>query len=360
MRFVDLLSRFLLNLVISMSQMSVMIEAVYGALGIELPAGGAITPGIIVTMLILTAITIVLVISGGYKGLEKIMTGLLLFILTCFIIVAIKGLMDWHTWKGLAFGLIPKIPADVQVLGADRVRSGFTQLMGIAGQALPSAVFLAYGYFTSNADYSESDLKMNLRKTVLNFGIIWGLFSIVVVVAGTTALHDVYQGTAAIAGEISHFSQIEDLVDAGKVITPAMPGALSFLAPRIFSLGLLGAAFTTLVTVAMTMSYFTLDMFGKDWRYHSGNKPFRWSLIFWFAVPSFLCVFWNLPSLLKAILAMVGNLVPTPISLGIIIYFINKKSLMGNFSAGIGRNIVLVITFAFSLYVLVYGAIRMF
>ena len=350
---------FLLNLVISMSQMSVMIEAAYGALGIELPAGGEVTTGIIVTMLILTTITIVLVVSGGYKGLEKIMTGLLLFILVCFIIVAIKGLLDWRTWKGLAFGLIPKIPADVQVVGADRIRDGFTQLMAIAGQALPSAVFLAYGYFTSNADYSEADLKMNFRKSVLNFGIIWGLFSIVVVVAGTTALHNVYRGTAA-AGGISHFSQIENVIDAGKVISPAMPVAISFLAPRIFSFGLLGAAFTTLVTVAMTMSYFTLDILGKDWRYHSGNKPFRWSLIFWFAVPAFLCVFWNLPSLLKAILAMVGNLIPTPISLGIIIYFINKKSLMGNFTAGIGRNIVLGITCAFSLYVLVYGAIRMF
>lgn len=351
---------FLLNIVISMSQMSVMIEATYGALGIDLPADGAVTLGLLATMAVLTAISVALVVTEGYKGIEKIMTGLLLFILICFIIVAVKGLMDWHTWKGLAMGLVPRIPDNVQVLGSDRVRDGFTQLMAIAGQALPSAVFLAYGYFTSNAEYSENDLKMNFRKTVINLGVIWGLFSIVVVVAGTTALHNVYSGAAVIAGTITNFSQIENVTDAGKVITPALPSAISYLAPRIFSLGLFGAAFTTLVTVAMTMCYFTLDMFGMDWKYHTGNRPFRWLMVFWIVVPAVLCVFWNLPSLLKAILAMVGNLVPTPISVGIIIYFINKKSLMGRFAAGIGRNVVLGITFVFSLYVLVYGVIRTF
>ena len=351
---------FLLNIIINMSQMSVMVEAGYGALGVPLPPGGAASTGMVVTMIIFSVITIVLVIFGGYKGLEKIMTGLLLFILLCFIIVAVKGLMDWHTWKGLALGLVPKIPDSVTVLGTDSIRDGFTQLMAIAGQALPSAVFLAYGYFTSNAEYSEADLTMNFRKSVLNFGIIWGLFSIVVVVAGTTALHNVYRGTVPVVGQIVHFSQIENVYDAGQVITPALPGAVGYLAPRIFSFGLLGAAFTTMVTVAMTMSYFSLDIIGMDWKFHAGNKPFQWLLACWIAVPAFLSVFWNLPALLKAILAMVGNLIPTPISVGIIIYFINKKSLMGRFTAGIGRNVVLCITFVFSLCVLIYGAVRMF
>ena len=50
---------------------------------------------------------------GGYKRVEKIMTALLLVILACFIIVAIKGLLDWRTWIALGRGLVPQVPATV-------------------------------------------------------------------------------------------------------------------------------------------------------------------------------------------------------------------------------------------------------
>ena len=35
------------------------------------------------------------------------MTALLLVILICFIVVAIKGLLDWRTWLALGRGLVP-------------------------------------------------------------------------------------------------------------------------------------------------------------------------------------------------------------------------------------------------------------
>ena len=88
---------------------------------------------------------------GGYKRVEKIMTALLLAILVCFIVVAIKGLVDWRTWPALARGLVPNIPANAPVVGGTGVREGFTQLMAIAGQALPPTVFLTYGYLAANA-----------------------------------------------------------------------------------------------------------------------------------------------------------------------------------------------------------------
>ena len=347
---------FLLNIMVNMGQMSVMVAGTYGMLGKTMPDGGMATKGVIITTIVLTIITLLIVLFGGFKRLVKVMTGLLMLILVCFSIVAIKGLLQWQTWVSLAGGLVPQIPADVNVVGSDGVRGAFTQLMGIAGQALPAGVFLSFGYFTSNAEYTASDVKATFRKNIINFGVIWGLFSVVVVVAGATALHDFYTG----ADGGLHFSQIEKIFDAGYVIAPALPGALKSIAPPIFSLGLLVAGFTTLVSVAMLMAYFCLDIIGKNWKYTEDNTAFRWLLGLWIAVPAILSPFWQLPPLLKNILAMAGNLVLTPIAMIILIYFMNKTEYVKEHTASVTRNIILVTTMLLALYVTVYKAFQMF
>lgn len=351
---------FLLNIVVNMSQFSVMIEATYGVFGMMPPARNDITPGVIAVGVILLLLVLGLVLYGGYKRLEKSMTWLLLLILVCFLIVAFKAFLDWHTWVAVAKGLVPNIPANLPVAGTDPVqfRSGFTQLMSIAGQALPASVFLAYGYFTANANYKAVDLKASFKKTVINMGIIWGAFSVVVVVAGYYALNLVYQGTGA-PGDL-HYSQISTVPQAGMVLAPAMPGFMGFLAYRIFSLGLFAAAFTTLLSVAMIMVYFTLDIVGKDWKITQENKASRITLGLWIAVPAILAPLWKLDALLKAIIAMVGNLILAPLAVLIIMYFVNSKKYVGENTAKTGRNVILIITLLYALFVVMYGTVHDF
>jgi hypothetical protein len=234
------------------------------------------------------------------------------------------------------------------VRGGSEVRSAFTQLMAIAGQSLPAAVFLSYGYFTSNAGVKVEELDQDFKKTALNLGFLWGLFSVVVVVCGVTALHDVY------VGEPLHYSQIASVKQAGAVLTPALPAALSGLATPIFSLGLLAATFTTTVGVGFKMSYFTLDLLGLDWRMREGNRAFYVAFALYVALPGVLAPFWTLPSLVQAILAMAGNLLVAPLAVLIIFYFINRSQL----GSSLVRNALLGLTFAFTLFVVVWGAIR--
>jgi Mn2+/Fe2+ NRAMP family transporter len=184
------------------------------------------------------------------------------------------------------------------------------------------------------------------------------LFSVTVVVAGATALHAFYRGTGA-PGDL-HFSQIESVFNAGKVIAPALPMGLKQIASPIFSIGLFVAGFTTLVSVAMLMTYFTLDILGKNWKYTEDNKAYRGVLALWIAVPALLSPFWVLPALIKSILTMAGNLVLTPLAVGILIYFINKKKYVGAHTAKPVRNLILVITLLFALFVTVYQGIKMF
>jgi hypothetical protein len=345
------------NIVVNMSQMAAMVEGAYGAFG-SLPPPSA-SSGFVLLTVVLTTASVTLAVLGGYKRVERVMTVLLVAKLVCFIIVAAKGLLDYYTWPALAAGLVPRIPADVPVVGDTRVREGFTQMMAIAGQALPPTVFLTYGYLHSNAGYTTADVKRAFWKTVQNLGVIWGLFSIVVIVAGTTALHNVYTGHGPSFLGVSHYSQIQSIPVAGQVLGPAFPGALGFLAPRFFSLGLVGAGFTTLIAVSLTMTYLCMDFARQDWHFTRSNKKFQAVFALWIAVPALLTPFWGLPALLKAIIAMVGNLMLAPVAVAVIFYFVNQRR-MGEFKAGAGRNLVLATTLLFALALAVAGAVRFF
>ena len=340
----------LVNVIVNMSQMSAMVEGTYGAFGMLPPDGADRGMGLAIVTVVLTAATIGAAVFGGYKRVEKIMTALLLVILACFIVVAVKGLLDWQTWLALGGGLVPQIPPDLPVVGTDRTRSGFTQILAIAGQALPPSVLLAYGYLAANSGQRAVDVRASFWKTVQNLGVIWGLFSVVVIVAGATALHAVYTGNGPSYLGVSHYSQIESIPVAGQVLGPA----LGFLAPRFFSLGLIAAAFTTLISVSLTMTYFCLDMARRDWRFTPENRLFQVVFAVWIGVPALIAPFWALPALLKAIIAMVGNLVLAPIAVAVIFYFVNRPSL-GEYRAGPGRNLVLVITGLFALGLVING-----
>lgn len=348
---------FAVNIVVNMSQMAAMVEGAYGAFG-SLPPPSASASFVMLTM-VLTGGSVALAVLGGYKRVERVLTALLLIKLACFIIVAAKGLFDYYTWPALAAGLVPGIPADVPVVGTTRVREGFTQMMAIAGQALPPTVFLTYGYLHANAGYTTADVKRAFWKTVQNLGVIWGLFSIVVIVAGTTALHNIYTGSGPSFLGVSHYSQIESIPVAGQVLGPAFPGALGFLAPRFFSLGLVGAGFTTLISVSLTMTYLCMDVARQDWHFSKQNKKFQVVFALWIAIPALLTPFWGLPALLKAIIAMVGNLLLAPVAVAVIFYFVNQRR-MGEFRANTGRNLVLTVTLLFALVLAVTGVVRFF
>ncbi len=346
----------LVNIVVNMSQMSAMVEGTYGTMGMLPPTAADKPTGLMLVTIALTALTLGAAVLGGYKRVEKIMTALLVVILVCFIVVAVKGLVDWQTWVSLGAGLVPHVPAPVPVEGANRVRDGFTQIMAIAGQALPPSVFLAYGYLAANAGYkgSAEEIRNAFWKTVQNLGVIWGLFSVVVIVAGATALHAVYTGSGPAYLGVTHYSQIESIPVAGQVLGPAFPGVFQFLAPRAFSIGLIAAAFTTLISVSLTMTYFCLDMARRNWHFTPDNRTFKLVFGAWIAVPALVAPFWQLPALLKAILAMVGNLILAPVAVLVIMYFINRPQL-GVFRAGVGRNLILGITVVFALALVVNG-----
>ena len=200
------------------------------------------------------------------------------------------------------------------MVGDARTRGGLTQVLAIAGQALPPSVMLAYGYLAANAGQTSADIGPAFKKTVINLGVVWGLFSVMVIVAGTTALHDVYTGEGPEYLGVSHYSQIESIPVAGQVLGPAFPGRPGFSrATVLFARPHRGGVHDAHLGVAH--DDLLLPGHGApELAIHARQHALQGRVCLWIVIPSLLAPFWKLPALLKAILAMVGNLVLAPVA----------------------------------------------
>ena len=146
-----------------------------------------------------------------------------------------------------------------------------------------------------------------------NLGIVWGLFSVMVIVAGSTALHAVYTGAGPPYLGVSHYSQIESIPVAGQVLGPAFPGALGFLAPALLlARPHRGGVHDTDFGVADDDLLLPRHGEARTGASRRTTRTFKKVFAVWIAVPALIAPFWKLPALLKAILAMVGNLVLAP------------------------------------------------
>ena len=242
--------------------------------------------------------------------------------------MALRGFQEL---PAILAGLVPRVPPDLPVPGTDTVRDSFLSIRSIAGAALAAAPILSFSYFTSDDKARKEDLPRYFWKAVISLGVIFGIYSILVLVAGGFALYP-----------LENHAEIFRVHDAGRVLTQALPGSLGALGPKIFAIGLFCCGLTTFVVVAQLMCYFCLDTLGLDWRYTRENRRFRWLLAFWIVVPGLLAPFWKFPALLKIILLMGINIVIVPMAIIIILYLINKRSIMGDDKANIGRNLFLL------------------
>jgi Mn2+/Fe2+ NRAMP family transporter len=338
-----LLVMVLFNVFVNMAQMDVMTESFLSILGYYSPGEDAAAEvksrymyAEIALSLLFSGGLVALLLSGGYKRAQIFMTGLLFFMFLCFFVVALRGFQEL---PAILAGLIPSIPQDLQVPDSEKVRDSYLSIRSIAGGALAAAPILSFSYFTSDDKATPEDLPKYFKKAVISLGVIFGLYSVLVLVSGGFALYP-----------LDNSAQIEKVEEAGRVLKQALPGALGGLGPKIFAAGLFCCGLTTLVVVAQLMCYFCLDGIGRDWKYTKENTAFRWLLVFWIVFPAVLAPLWEFPVLPKMILLMGINIVIVPVAIVIIMYLINKRSLMGDYKASPLRNLFLVASLVLSLW----------
>jgi len=286
----------------------------------------------IIASVLLACAVLWLILFRGYKRMQKIMTMLLIFMFLCFMAIALQSFQDAGA---ILSGLIPHFPADLAVSGGDTVRLSSSTVIAIVGSAIAPGALLAIPYLSADARDEGLDLKRDFRKCVINFGLIFGAYSAFILMAGGYALHP-----------LPNHAEIETVQAAGQVLSSALfPGARS-VGPLIFSIGLFIAAMTTMIVCVHIILYTSLDMLRKPWSFSPDNRLYRQMMIGVTLFISIIAPLWSFPAMLKVVLLMGVNVLVLPAIIAALLYLVNQRSVMGENTASLGRNVMLVGCFA--------------
>lgn len=330
------------HFLIVMGQMSVMTSALMSVFGFHPPdvaASADYLQGYRVAEIVLSLVCggaiLWLVLAQGYERMQKAMSLLMVLMFICFLTVALRGLSEL---PDILAGFVPQLPADLPRSGGAEPRVATSSIIAMVGAAIAPAALLGMPYLRADDDSPDRDLGRDLRNSVVNLGVIFGAYAIFIVIAGGFALYP-----------LANHAEIEAVHQASGVLQGAFPDALAFAGPTIFSLGVFMAAVTTLVVAAQLSVYFSLDMLGRNWRFTTDNKLYHRVLVAFVMGAAVLAPFWSFPALLKVILLMGINVVVIPLVFVIVIYLVNRHSVVGNHTAEWWRNALLAAGLATSI-----------
>ena len=317
------------HFLVTMGQLSVMVSAGKALIALPAAAGSESMPIDIGLSLVLAVATLWLLFSRGYSRLERIMTFLMVLMLLCFLVVGLRGLVEW---RAVLTGFVPSLPPDLPLPDGGGTRVATSSIIAMVGAAIAPAALLGLPYLSADAGGSRRELDSAFRKAVINLGFVFGAYAMLVVVAGGFALFPL-PGHAGLA----------DVREASAVLRGVLPGSFSGLGPVVLTVGLFTAAMTTLVVAAQVTTYFVLDLLGLDWRFTAGNRRFHVLLAVFVLGAAALAPLWDFPALLKVILLMGINVVVIPIVYVIVIALSNSRAVMRGVRAEAWRNVILVL-----------------
>jgi Mn2+/Fe2+ NRAMP family transporter len=321
-----------------MSQLSVMTTAFLTLVGMDpeavdaTPVQAARDSALEVgTSFALACLVAWLVLSHGYQRMQRVMTVLMVSMFVCFLLIALRSFSEIGD---ILRGFVPAIPDDLSVPDRDTARLSTGSIIAIVGSTLAPGSLLAIPYLSSDAARVRGRLTLreDLHKFMVNLGLIFGAYSIFILIAGGFALYP-----------LANHAGIETVHDAGQVLTKALPRSLNFVGPVIFTLGLFVAAMTTLVICVQIVIYLSLDMLNKPWKFSGENRLYNRLGILVTVAIGVLAPVWNFPAMLKVILMMGVNVFVVPLVIGAMIYLLNRRAVMGPHTAGASRNTLLAL-----------------
>jgi len=322
-----------IHFLVTMGQLSVMVSAFRAlvpwtstAVATSGPAPLLLDMGLSVG---LAVATLWLLFSRGYARLERIMTFLMVLMLLCFLIVGLRGLGEW---RAILAGFVPTLPADLPLPDGSGVRVATNSIIAMFGAAIAPAALLGLPYLCADSGGSRHELDSAFRKAVINLGVVFGAYAMLVVIAGGFALFP-----------LDNHASLADVPRASAVLRGVLPGSFAALGPMVFTIGLFTAAMTTLVVAAQVTAYFILDMLRLDWRFTAGNRRYHVLLAVFVLAAATLAPLWDFPALLKVILLMGINVVAIPIIYVIIIALCNSQAVMRQVTAEPWRNVILIL-----------------
>lgn len=275
---------------------------------------------------ILAAIMVYTLLNGRYSLIEKILTVFvalmgLSFILTSFMVIPDAG--------AVIKGLIPNIPSEANAA---------LIVTGMIGTTMGGVLYVVRSVTIKQKDWKLDDLKFEKRDAFISSALMF-LLSIAVMASAA--------GTLFPKG-----LHIENAIDMIRLLEPlAGRFAISIFVAGIVCAGL-SSLYPHYMLVPLLLSDYKHEKLDfKKWR----NRAI---VIFYASLGLVVPVFGGSPVLVM-IASQAFTLVITPVVIILMMILINKPSLMGEYKASIGMNIILSIIFIFSLIMSGIGAVAL-
>ena len=265
-------------------------------------------------------IAFMLLYLGSYKTLEKVFISLVLMMSVSFVLTALLTKPDI---KEVLLGLfIPSIPND----------SLFNIIALVGTTVVPYNLFL-HASLVREKWNSSDDLQSVRRDTFLSIGL-GGLVSIAIIIS---------------AAEINS-TVVKDALDLAKGLEPLYGKSAKYL----MGIGLFAAGITSAITAPLAAAYVANSCFG--WNTHVTDARFRtvWMVVLFIGVIS---LSFGIRPIVIIQFAQVANGLLLPIIGIILIWIVNKPSVLGTFKNSFWQNVPAIIII---ILVIVLGAKSIF
>ena len=265
-------------------------------------------------------IAFMLLYLGSYKTLEKVFISLVLIMSISFVLTALFTKPDI---KEILRGLfIPSIPNN----------SIFNIIALVGTTVVPYNLFLHASLIKEKWNSSD-DLKSAQRDTLLSIGV-GGLVSIAIIISA-----------AAI-----NSTEVKDALDLAKGLEPLYGKSAKYL----MGIGLFAAGITSAITAPLAAAYVANSCFG--WNTKVTDVRFRivWIVVLFIGVIS---LSFGIRPIVIIQFAQVANGLLLPIIAIILIWIVNKSSVLGDFKNSIWQNVPAIIII---ILVIVLGAKSIF
>jgi NRAMP (natural resistance-associated macrophage protein)-like metal ion transporter len=273
--------------------------------------------------LIIGVIAFVLLYIGNYKFLEKALITLVLLMSFSFVITAIvtkPNLLD--VLQGM---FIPKFQ-----------EKSLLTIIGLIGTTVVPYNLFLHASLVKERWKKKEDISFAKKDTIISI-TLGGLVSMAIIISA-----------AAIPSK-----DILNAVDLAEGLVPLY----GEFAKYFLALGLFAAGITSAITAPLAAAYVAQGCLG--WQGNLKSKSFRivWILILVLGV-AFSSVGINPIEIIK--FAQVANGMLLPIITGVLLWIMNKKSVLGNFVNTRTQNIIGIAIFLISLFLGAKGILKVF
>ena len=262
-----------------------------------------------IVVIIISALAFILLWSGNYKKIEKVLTGIVILMAVVFIVIAIASSPDWGAvFKGMftpSFG-----------------ENNLMTVVGLIGTTVvPYNLFL---HASSSAERwkNKDDLKNARLDTVLSIGL-GGLVSMAIIIVASANLYGT--GTEVVNGAS---------------LAAAVEPILGSWAKWFIAIGLLSAGFTSTITAPLAAAFATTGVLGMKKDLTNIKFKLIWAVVI--VIGAFLAIQFGSSPTELILVAQAANAIILPLIAFFILYCINSKE-MGEYKNGIVSNILGII-----------------